>query len=115
MICEEVIKNFHGQKVVKDGVEYEVQIRYADNDAQKELKKKTAERRQFKANEYDVAVYGPASPYFPRSPASTSFSSSLDVQPSMVNGMWLNQSPVSPTLVRSFSFVTLTILTAALL
>ena len=102
MICEEVIKTFHGQKVIKDGVEYEVQIRYADNDAQKELKKKTAERRQFKANEYDVAVYGPASPYFPKSPASTSFPSPLDAHPSTVNAMWLNQSPISPTLVDSF-------------
>lgn len=35
-----------------------MQIRYADTPAQKELKRVTAERRQFRTNEYNVGAYG---------------------------------------------------------
>lgn len=33
-------------------------IRYADTPAQKELKRVTAERRQFRTNEYNIGAYG---------------------------------------------------------
>jgi hypothetical protein len=33
-------------------------IRYADTPAQKELKRITAERRQFRTNEYNIGAYG---------------------------------------------------------
>ena len=33
-------------------------IRYADTPAQKELKRLTAERRQFRTNEYNISAYG---------------------------------------------------------
>jgi len=35
-------------------------IRYADTPAQKELKRVTAERRQFRTNEYNIGAYGTA-------------------------------------------------------
>jgi hypothetical protein len=37
-----------------------MQIRFADTPAQKELKRVTAERRQFRTNEYNVGAYGTA-------------------------------------------------------
>lgn len=33
-------------------------IRYADTPAQKELKRVTTERRQFRTNEYNIGAYG---------------------------------------------------------
>jgi hypothetical protein len=33
-------------------------IRFADTPAQKELKRVTAERRQFRTNEYNIGAYG---------------------------------------------------------
>lgn len=38
-----------------------MQVRYADTPAQKDLKRVTTERRQFRTNEYNVGAYG-ASP-----------------------------------------------------
>jgi hypothetical protein len=35
-----------------------MQVRYADTPAQKELKRITAERRQFRTNEYNIRAYG---------------------------------------------------------
>jgi hypothetical protein len=35
-----------------------MQIRYSDTPQQKELKRITAERRQFRTNEYNVGAYG---------------------------------------------------------
>ena len=37
-----------------------MQVRYADTPAQKELKRITAERRQFRTNEYNIGAYGTA-------------------------------------------------------
>lgn len=36
----------------------EMQVRYADTPAQKELKRVTAERRQYRTNEYNIGAYG---------------------------------------------------------
>ncbi|KAH8809077.1 hypothetical protein F5884DRAFT_753580 [Xylogone sp. PMI_703] len=55
-ICEEIIKKFHGQPV---GIEaLPLQVRYADTPAQKDLKRITTERRQFRTNEYNIGAYG---------------------------------------------------------
>lgn len=35
-----------------------MQVRYADTPAQKELKRITAERRQYRTNEYNIGAYG---------------------------------------------------------
>lgn len=37
-----------------------MQVRYADTPSQKELKRVTAERRQFRTNEYNIGAYGTA-------------------------------------------------------
>ncbi|TAQ85938.1 hypothetical protein B7494_g5745 [Chlorociboria aeruginascens] len=55
-ICEEVIKKYHGTPAFEEGLF--LQIRYADTPAQKDLKRVTTERRQFRAKEYNVAAYG---------------------------------------------------------
>ena len=56
--CEEVIKKYHGMAVGDD--QMCMQVRYADTPAQKELKRVTAERRQFRTNEYNIGAYGTA-------------------------------------------------------
>ncbi|KAH8594491.1 hypothetical protein B0O99DRAFT_625068 [Bisporella sp. PMI_857] len=55
-ICEEIIRKFHGQPIGEDGLL--LQVRYADTQAQKDLKRITTERRQFRTNEYNVGAYG---------------------------------------------------------
>lgn len=55
-VCEKVIINFHGQAIGKDN--HLMQVRYADTPSQKELKRITAERRQYRANEYNIGAYG---------------------------------------------------------
>jgi len=55
-VCEEIIKKFHGQPIGEEGLL--LQVRYADTPAQKDLKKITTERRQFRTNEYNVGAYG---------------------------------------------------------
>src|SRR3569833_2444968 len=55
-ICEKVIKTFHGLALGQEG--YVMQVRYADTPAQKELKRITAERRQYRTNEYNIETYG---------------------------------------------------------
>lgn len=64
----------------------------------------TAERRQFKANEYNIAVTLPDSPYRFLSPASGIFPSPLQIRNLAPNGMWMNQSPVSPASADCYSF-----------
>ena len=55
-MCEDIIRRFHNQPVGRDA--YLMQIRYADTPAQKELKRITAERRQYRTNEYNIGAYG---------------------------------------------------------
>lgn len=50
-MCEEIIRSYHGQPVGEEGLL--LQVRYADTPAQKDLKKITTERRQFRAAEYN--------------------------------------------------------------
>ncbi|CAJ2513688.1 Uu.00g018070.m01.CDS01 [Anthostomella pinea] len=55
-LCDEIIKEFTSVKLGDEGLP--MQIRYADTPAQKELKRVTSERRQFRTNEYNVGAYG---------------------------------------------------------
>lgn len=55
-ICDEIIGKFNGMAVGNEG--HVMQVRYADTPAQKELKRVTAERRQFRTNEYNIGAYG---------------------------------------------------------
>lgn len=55
-ICDEIIAQYNGISI---GDECQLMnIRYADTPAQKELKRVTAERRQFRTNEYNIGAYG---------------------------------------------------------
>ncbi|KAK3379979.1 hypothetical protein B0T24DRAFT_675714 [Lasiosphaeria ovina] len=56
--CEDIIKKYHGLSIGEEGLM--MQVRYADTPAQKELKRITAERRQFRTNEYNIGAYGTA-------------------------------------------------------
>lgn len=55
-MCDEVIAKFNGVGIGEEGLL--MNIRYADTPAQKELKRVTAERRQFRTNEYNIGAYG---------------------------------------------------------
>ncbi|KAF7561727.1 hypothetical protein G7046_g2429 [Stylonectria norvegica] len=55
-VCDEVIRKFNGVGIGDEGLL--MNIRYADTPAQKELKRVTAERRQFRTNEYNIGAYG---------------------------------------------------------
>ncbi|KFA72834.1 hypothetical protein S40288_08552 [Stachybotrys chartarum IBT 40288] len=55
-VCDEVIRKFNGIGIGEEGLL--MNIRYADTPSQKELKRVTAERRQFRTNEYNIGAYG---------------------------------------------------------
>ncbi|SPN99622.1 related to single-stranded DNA-binding protein MSSP-1 [Cephalotrichum gorgonifer] len=58
-ICDEVIAQFNNFKIKSEpNGPIVMNIRYADTPAQKELKRVTAERRQFRTNEYNLGAYG---------------------------------------------------------
>lgn len=70
-----------------------LQLRYADTEQQKTLKLETAQRRQFKANEYNTWIYGPESPYRFISPIPANLQSPVQIR---APGQSLGQSPESP-------------------
>ncbi|KAG5984797.1 hypothetical protein E4U55_003162 [Claviceps digitariae] len=55
-ICDEIIRKYNGMGIGEEGLL--MNIRYADTPSQKELKRVTAERRQFRTNEYNIGAYG---------------------------------------------------------
>ncbi|KAI2465694.1 hypothetical protein F4781DRAFT_424583 [Annulohypoxylon bovei var. microspora] len=55
-ICDKIIKHFQGMLLGREALP--LQIRYADSQRQKELKRVTAKRRQWRTNEYNVSAYG---------------------------------------------------------
>ncbi|KAL8410842.1 hypothetical protein RB596_000486 [Gaeumannomyces avenae] len=57
-VCERIIRDYNGLKLGVDAHVQEMQVRYADTPAQKELKRVTAERRQYRTNEYNIGAYG---------------------------------------------------------
>ena len=92
-ICEQIIAAFNN-KVIGDGKDATtLQIRYADTEEQKKLKTYTAIKRQFKADEYNEAVYG--IPFSNYSSLSPSLRNAVQVRGPSINGSWINPSPVS--------------------
>ena len=94
-ICEKVIQTLHGKPIGEGKDAALLQLRYADTKEQKQLKMETAERRQFKAEEYNFAAFGPASPY--------GFQSSMDgifTTPTQIRmpNYYLGQTPVPQAL-----------------
>ena len=92
--CEKVIKQYSEQPVGDKG--HQLSIRFADTEDQKKFKTVTAERRQFKTNEYNTVAFGPGSPYAVHSPLLPNFGSPLQVRAPGTNGLWPPQSPLSP-------------------
>ena len=86
-MCREIIKEYNGKSVGEEG--NTINIRFADTPDQKKLKTVTQERRQFKTHEYNVAAFGPNSPYQQYSSLASSLSSPL-FQPRspVVTGQW---------------------------
>jgi hypothetical protein len=92
-ICREVIENFNGKSIGnKDNV---LSIRFADTPDQKKLKTETAAKRQFKAHEYNISVYGSASPY-QLSPAITGLPGPLQARFPAGNVYWHAPGHISP-------------------
>ena len=82
---------YNGRPVGIDG--QPISIRFADTPDQKRLKAITQERRQYKTHEYNVAAFGPGSPYQQYSPFIQSMGSPLQPRATLANGIWGNQSP----------------------
>lgn len=58
-MCEQVIKKFHNTTIGKNGEEdHLIQIRYADSQEQKQLKKHNAIARQYRSDEYKSQTEG---------------------------------------------------------
>ncbi|KAI4870101.1 hypothetical protein F4820DRAFT_443581 [Hypoxylon rubiginosum] len=55
-ICDHIIKEFSGKRLGDDHMP--LQIRYSDTETQKEMKRQTAKRRQYRTNEYNASAYG---------------------------------------------------------
>ena len=91
-ICEKIIDQFSEKPIGEKGLK--ISIRYADTEDQKKFKSVTAERRQFKTNEYNTVAYGPGSPY--ASPILSVFPSPLQTRAIGANGFWPPHSPLSP-------------------
>jgi len=97
-MCQEVIDTFNNKTIGEGATATALQLRYADTEEQKKLKTFTAEKRQFKTNEYNEVVYGPNSPWRRLySPASNSASYCSPIQVPAPNGavQWSTQSPSS--------------------
>ena len=93
--CKQIIEQFNGKCVGENGEP--ISIRFADTADQKKLKMVTQERRQFKTHEYNVAAYGPNSPY-QYSPA-TAYSSPLQPRSPGISGHWGNSGAVGSALL----------------
>lgn len=99
-ICDEIIRKFHGQPIGEEGLL--LQVRYADTPAQKDLKRVTTERRQFRTNEYNVGAYGgssaglvPIAPSVPvASPIVPRASQIARHLPSRASGSWKRENHV---------------------
>lgn len=92
-ICNEVVEAFNNRTIGEGKNATILQIRFADTEDQKKLKQYTAVKRQFKANEYNEAVYG--IPFNNYTPLSGTYPSPLQARGQGFNGSWINQSPAS--------------------
>ncbi|MCJ1472423.1 hypothetical protein MMC13_001071 [Lambiella insularis] len=92
-ICDRIIQGYNGKPIGQEG--HVLSIRYSDTEKQKQLKNETAERRQYKTNEYNASVFAPGSPYA-ASPVTATFPSPL--QPRVVGqpGYWPAPTVFSP-------------------
>ncbi|KAG0652652.1 Meiotically up-regulated [Hyphodiscus hymeniophilus] len=100
-VCEEVIRKFHGQPIGEEGLL--LQVRYADTPAQKDLKRITTERRQFRTNEYNIGAYGgsvialspPLSVASPLLPRASQIASHFPTGSSRSSGSWKREQSLN--------------------
>lgn len=97
-VCQQIIDAFNNKVIGEGKMATTLQLRYADTEEQKKLKTFTAEKRQFKTNEYNEVVYGPNSPwrrfYSPVSASTSYYSPNQARVPSSVMP-WSTQSQAS--------------------
>ena len=94
-ICEQVLEHFNNHPMLTGDDNSVLQLRYADSQAQKKLKEESAAHRGFKANEYNMEAFGPASPFY-RSPITPIYPSPLQSSGSRSGGPWRRQTSISP-------------------
>lgn len=92
-ICEVMIKAFNNATVGEGDNATTLQIRYADTDEQKKLKNYTAIKRQFKADEYNEAVYG--IPFNNLQSTSPPYPAAAQARGPSTSGSWITPSPSS--------------------
>ncbi|RDL31945.1 RNA-binding, RBD [Venustampulla echinocandica] len=99
-VCHEIIKKFHGQPIGEEGLL--LQVRFADTPGQKDLKRITTERRQFRTNEYNVGAYGapnglPISPPVPSPVLPRTSMVTYHVPKSRAGSSWKREASSSST------------------
>ena len=82
-MCKAIIQQYNGQAIGDQGLP--ISIRFADTPDQKRLKALTQERRQYKTHEYNVAAFGPGSPYSHYASVLSPVSSPLQPQSPIIN------------------------------
>ena len=88
--CRMIIQKFNGMLVGRDS--QPISIRFADTPDQKRLKLVTQERRQYKTHEYNVAAFGPDSPYRHYGPLVAAHSPIPLNRPILATQPWINPS-----------------------
>ena len=88
--CRMIIQKFNGMLVGRDA--QPISIRFADTPDQKRLKMVTQERRQYKTHEYNVAAFGPDSPYHQLCPLVAAHSPIPLNRPVLATQSWMNPS-----------------------
>lgn len=99
-ICNLVLEHHNNLPVCNVDDNSPLQLRYADSQAQKKLKEESAAHRSFKAHEYNMEAFGPASPFY-RSPITPIDPSPIQSMGSRSSGSWRRQTSDSPGFVKN--------------
>ena len=94
-ICEQVLDHFGKNPIQTGEDDATLQLRYADSEAQKQLKRDSAAHRGFKADEYNREAFGPNSPFYGTT-ITPVYPSPIQAIPAKANGSWRRQGEVSP-------------------
>ena len=93
--CAKIIDEYNNKAIGQDG--NPISVRFADTADQKKLKIETQQRRQFKTHEYNVAAFGPHSPYHQMSPLAAAYSSPMQhVRSPVASPQWPSPGNMSP-------------------
>ena len=89
--CHQIIEEYNNKPIGQDG--NPISVRFADTADQKKLKMETQQRRHFKTTEYNMAAYGPNSPYHHLN-RSSPIGAAVGNGPLHLNGSLHQQSPL---------------------